>query len=288
LYGFWHSIGRRLFPYTAAVPGTFDIVALLVLGLVAGALGGLLGIGGSIIMIPVLTVVLQRDHQLSQAVAMIVNVFVALPAMFQHHRAKAVRWDIMARMLPAGILFIMLGVEASNHIRGEALKKLFAIFLIYMIGDNVHALISRRPEPQPHEHRIGWWTTSGIGGATGFMAGLLGIGGGNVAVPLLQRFSRLPLRQCIATTAAFMCVTASIGAVRKNLTLSHLLDAHGVPLDPRESLRIAAILAPTAVLGGLLGGRLTHALPLNAVRVAFILLLVWASAEMLGLVSFIK
>src|SRR5262245_18021046 len=74
--------------YTAAVLQPFDIVALLVLGLFAGALGGMLGIGGSVIMIPVLTVELRRDHQLSQAVAMIVNVFVSLPAVLQHRRAK--------------------------------------------------------------------------------------------------------------------------------------------------------------------------------------------------------
>src|SRR5436190_20919422 len=95
---------RSSIPYTAAVLQPFEIIALLVLGLVAGALGGMLGIGGSVIMIPVLTVVLRRDLQLSQAVAMIVNVFVSLPALLQHHPAKAVRWDMVGRMLPAAIV----------------------------------------------------------------------------------------------------------------------------------------------------------------------------------------
>ena len=270
------------FPYTAAMLPLHDIIALLILGLAAGALGGMLGIGGSVIMIPVLTVVLRRDHQLSQAVAMIVNVFVSLPALMQHHRANAVRWEIVGRMLPAGIASILIGVEASNHIRGDWLQKLFALFLIYMIVENVVQMVRKRPEPAPHEHRAGWPMSSLIGAATGFMAGLLGIGGGNIAVPLLQRFARLPLRQCIATTAAFMCVSAAIGAVRKNLTLPQL------GLDWHESLQIAAFLAPTAVIGGLFGGRLTHALPLNWVRLAFILLLAWASAEMLGLIRFVK
>jgi uncharacterized membrane protein YfcA len=113
----------------------------------------------------------------------------------------------------------------------------------------------------------------------------LGVGGGVIAVPLLQRVCRLPLRQCIATTAAFMCISASFGAVLKNLTLATLVDNAGVNLglDPWQSLSIAAALAPTAVLGGLVGGRLTHILPLNAVRVAFVLLMLWASATMLGL-----
>ena len=132
--------------------------------------------------------------------------------------------------------------------------------------------------------RTDWLPITLIGAATGYMAGLLGIGGGNISVPLLQRFARLPLRQCIATTAAFMCISASVGAVRKNLALPALTDSAGLPLglDWHESLRIAACLAPTAVLGGLIGGRLTHILPLRWVRLAFILLLAWAALDMLG------
>ena len=123
-----------------------------------------------------------------------------------------------------------------------------------------------------------------VGLVTGIVGGLLGIGGGNISVPLLQRFARLPLRQCIATTAAFMCISASVGAVRKNLALPALTDSAGLPLglDWHESLRIAACLAPTAVLGGLIGGRLTHILPLRWVRLSFILLLAWAALDMLG------
>src|SRR5688572_28197902 len=84
---------QAILPTLCRVPLTpFEIISLLALGLVAGALGGMLGIGGSIIMIPVLTLLLHRNHHVSQAVAMIVNVFVSFPAVWQHHRADAVRW----------------------------------------------------------------------------------------------------------------------------------------------------------------------------------------------------
>src|SRR6185503_12750298 len=159
---------------------------------------------------------------LSQAVAMIVNVFVALPAAVQHHRAKAIRWDIAAKMLPFGIVFILLGVESSNHFDGVALERLFGVFLLYMAVSNAIQLMKNRPEPHVDRQRAAWPIVGSVGAAAGFMAGLLGIGGGNIAVPLLQKLCRLPLRQCIATTAAFMCISASIGAVRKNLTLGHL------------------------------------------------------------------
>lgn len=273
---------RKLSHLSYTLPVTFiEVVELFALGLAAGLLGGLLGIGGSIIIIPLLTLLLHLNQHLSQAVAMITNVFVTVPALLQHHRAKAVRWDVMRRMLPLGLVGILIGVEASNRVDGELLKRFFGVFLIYMIVINVRQLLSRKPEPQLDQQRIDWLRVSSVGGTTGFMAGLLGIGGGNIAVPLLQRLANLPLRQCIATAAAFMCISASIGAIRKNMSLHQLTDAAGMPLDWQESVQIAAFIAPTAVLGGFIGAKLTHILPLHWVRMAFILLLIWACLDML-------
>ncbi|MCI0631288.1 MAG: sulfite exporter TauE/SafE family protein [Phycisphaerales bacterium] len=261
-----------------------QIIGLLALGLGAGALGGMLGIGGSILMIPVLTLLLNLNHHISQAVAMIVNVFVSLPALWQHHQAKAVRWDVMGKMLPFGIGFILVGVEASNQIDGEKLERMFGAFLLWVIWTNVYELIANQKEPELVEQRTTWTRVGLVGTLTGFMAGLLGIGGGIIAVPLLQRVCRLPLRQCIATTAAMMVITATIGSIRKNYTLSGLVEPGIGPDSWRQSLMIAAVLAPTAVIGGLVGGKLTHVLPLNWVRVAFILLMSWASLNMLGII----
>lgn len=252
---------------------------LIALGLAAGALGGMLGIGGSIIMIPVLTIILHHNVHLAQAVAMIINVCVSLPAMLQHHRAGAVRWRIVWRMLLPATVLILVGVEAGNHIDAARMQQIFGVFLVYVAIDNILRMLRKRAEPAPDQQRDDWWRCIVVGGIMGFWAGLLGVGGGIISVPLLQKICRLPLRQCIATTAACMCFSATLGAVRKNLALPEL------GLEPAESLRIAAFLAPTAVLGGLFGGRLAHVIPLNAVRVAFILLLLWSAAELLGVLA---
>jgi uncharacterized membrane protein YfcA len=264
-----------------------ELLNLGVLGLVAGALGGMLGVGGSIVMIPVLTLLLGRNQHLSQATAMIVNVFVAAPALWRHHRARAVRWDVMVRMLPFGTVFIIVGVETSNQVDAEALKKLFGLFLVYVIAFNVRRLFQDgRPGHDTHPAQIGWWRVGVVGVLMGLLAGLLGIGGGLIAVPLLQRVCRLPLRQSIATSSAVMCLTSVFGAYRKNATLEQLTDATGQLMGLRleDSLLIAACLTPTAIIGALIGAGLTHALPLRWVRVAFILLMSWASLNMLGLI----
>jgi uncharacterized membrane protein YfcA len=256
-----------------------ELWILIGLGLTAGVLGGLIGIGGSIVIIPVLTLLLGRDQHFSQASAMIINVFVAAAAVFQHNRAHAIRWKIALHMVPAGLLFIIVGVEVSNTLDGEMLQKIFGVFLVYVVAYNVVKLVrDGQPRDQRPQERADWRRVSATGGAMGLVAGLLGIGGGPVAIPLLQRLSYLPLRQSIATSSAVMVLTAAVGAARKNLTLVQVTDE---PL--RESLLTAACLAPTAVLGALIGAWLTHHLPVRWVRLAFTLLMVWASLDMLGI-----
>jgi hypothetical protein len=267
-----------------AVSPVTEALLLLLLGLGAGCLGGILGIGGSILMIPALGIILHRDQHLAQAAAMIVNLFVALPALILHHRAGAVRWSVAARMIPFAIVFIIVGVESSNLLAAKTLEAIFGAFLIYVIASNVRKLIDCSAEPHASAQRTGWLACSSVGAIMGFGAGLLGVGGGGIAVPLLQKVCNLPLRQCIATSTAVMCIAAAIGAVRKNATLTQHLDvATGVALSALDSLEIAAWLAPTAIVGGLMGAGLTHQLPLFWIRLTFILLMTWASLEMLGL-----
>lgn len=260
-----------------------EIASLVIVGLVVGVLGGLLGIGGSVIMIPVLTLIFRHNQHLSQAAAMIVNVFVAVPSGIQHHRETAVRWDVVWRALPAGLVFIIVGVELSNTMDGKVLQRIFGAFLLYVIYMNIVKLFSKDGEPEPHEHQVAWWRCSFVGTLTGFMAGLLGIGGGVVTVPLLQRVCKLPLRQCIATSAAIMVLTAIIGAIRKNMDLDHAPVVEDVALRWQDSVVIALCFIPTAIVGGWMGAKLTHTMKIGYVRLAFILLLCWATWQMLGL-----
>ncbi len=254
-----------------------------VVGLLAGVLGGMLGVGGSVVMIPGLTLFLGPAQHLYQATAMIANVFVAVPATIRHRRAGAMHGPALRGMLPAAVLFILVGVWLSNRavfagVDGELwLRRVFALFLAYVIGMNVHRLFDgsgRDGDPPVSEAEHVTTTRGGVVGAImGTVAGLLGIGGGAVAVPMQQVLLRLPLRSCIANSSAIICVSAAVGAVYKNLTL---------PGEYRwqTSLLIAALLAPSAFIGGRIGASLTHRLPLRQVRLAFVLLMFAAAWKM--------
>ncbi|MEM9252671.1 MAG: sulfite exporter TauE/SafE family protein [Planctomycetota bacterium] len=266
------------------------IAALVGVGLVAGTLGGLLGVGGSVVMIPALVILFGQDRvagmnqHLYQAAAMAVNVAVAVPAAWRHRRAGAMRWGVIQWLLPAALVMIFVGVGLSNLVTDPVwLGRLLACFLVYVIAMNVVKLLRRgaagrsdgvdKPGPLRGADR---WRAGGIGVAMGTTAGLLGLGGGGLAVPLMQTFLRLPLRVCIANATAVMCVTAGLGAMAKLATLPEGLSAG-------RALLIAAVLAPTAIAGGLIGASLTHRLPLRVVRVVFVLLMAAAAWRLAAL-----
>jgi len=256
------------------------IGAITSLGLIAGVLGGLLGVGGSVIMIPGLTLLLGRHQHLYQAAAMIANVAVSLPAAGRHYRAGAMVPRALAWMLPAALVFVLLGVWGSNLSvfagadGGIWLGRLLAVLLVYVIVLNVRRLVVPPVSGDGGEVPVSPGRATGVGTVMGATAGLLGVGGGSIAVPLQQVLLKLPLRACIANSSALICLSATLGAIYKNISLSQ----HGYGWG--QSLTLALILAPTCVLGGHLGAALTHKLPIRQVRLAFIVLMIAAAVKM--------
>lgn len=261
-----------------------EIIVLAFVGLLAGTLGGLFGIGGSLLMIPALAIVLGPNQHLYQAASMIVNIFVAAPSAYRHWRAGAVQWNVMGKLLPFAIVTIIVGVLVSDQFDGKVLQRIFGVFLLYVIAINLLRMFSPSDGETP-QTRVSWTRTGVVGSIMGFFAGLLGIGGGVLLVPLLQRVCNLPLRQCIATSSALMCLSAIFGALTKNMTISQHANAQDPSqvLSVGDSVSLAVWLIPTAILGGMLGATLTHTLPLKLVRAAFVVLLLWGSGRMLGL-----
>ncbi len=271
---------------------TADMVLVIVLGLVAGLLGGMLGVGGSVIMIPGLTWLFGTNQHLYQASAMIANVAVSVPAALRHFKAGAIVPEALKWMLPAALVSVLVGVWLSNldAFQGTSgqvqLKRVFAALLVYVIYVNVRRLIKPRPAGSP---LVGITPESGVtpprcgvvGTVMGTIAGFLGVGGGAIAVPLQQVVVRLPLRSCIANSAAIICISAAVGAVYKNASLAATgATFKGDPIHWKTSLAIALMLAPSCILGGHLGAVLTHKLPNRVVRVAFILLMIVAALKM--------
>ena len=250
-----------------------------VIGLIAGLLGGLLGVGGSLIIIPGLVLYLSytaggyhgHDQHLLQAAAMICNVFVAAPSVLAHYRAKAILPAVVVLLVPSALAGILLGVFVSNSPsfakeNGVYLAMALVVFLLYVIGYNLWRLsgtkdLSKSFDPKK---QLPAWRVLAVGLPVGFVAGLLGIGGGALCVPAQQLFLKIPLRRAIANSATTIVCVSAFGATYKNLTLP----GHGIPVW--NSIALALTLIPTAMIGSYLGARLTHTLPRRVLRLVFV------------------
>lgn len=260
------------------------ILLTSVIGFGAGVFGGMLGIGGSIIMIPLLTLVHGPNQQLYQAAAMIVNVPVAASATIKHAIKGIIRGNVVKALLPTALVGIVIGVTLSNLISTDWLQIVFAVFLGYIgISELFRLLVKRRGRedtptssnsPPP---RLG---ISFIGGFNGVIAGLLGIGGGVILIPLLRRFCKLDMKTAIAASSMTMLITATVGATYKNLALPELRAPDGSALEIGQSLIIAGSMFPTAFIGSYIGAGLTHRLPIQSIKMVFAILVLIAAVRM--------
>ena len=263
-----------------------EYLILSLIGLFAGGVGGLLGVGGSIIMIPAMTEIFGPQQHLYQSAAMIVNFFVVVPAVIQHRRAGAVNKSTVARIMPLALVAVVLGVVASElpFFRGSGEAKLrgvFGLFLFCVASNEFCRLIRPIEEPAPLaannpsiSPRLSWRLAAAVALPVGFIAGLLGIGGGLVAVPLQQRLLKIPIRNAIANSAALIIATSIVGATSKNYAFM------SSPTGNLKPLLYAAVLIPTAIIGSYVGAHLTHRVPMRTVKIGFFLLLATAAIRL--------
>jgi len=260
-----------------------DIAVLLCVGLIAGGLGGLLGIGGSIIMIPAMAVLLKWDFHLAQAIAMTVNPVVALFATLKHHRNKNVSWQTTKYVLPIATVTICFAAWLSNRIQSGWLELSFGIFLLWVLWNQVSSLRGKATTIHANTSQtpIRYATTGGI---TGTMAGFLGIGGGLIQVPLLNRLCGLKMKQAIGTSSSIMFITAICGATVKVFSLPSATNSAGelAGLQAIDALTHSFWLIPGAIIGAWFGAILTNIMPVRVIRIIFAILVAFASYKMIA------
>lgn len=242
-----------------------SIAPYLGFGLFGGAIGGLLGVGGSIGFIPLATIFLAPDKQQLQGAAMITNVVVALTAYRRYRRAGTTDWTLARRIVPAAIVAVLAGVATSLVVEAPVFRVLFAAFLFAIAAREFVQLARGAADGSAAGHELRAPLPAVIGGVMGYLAGLLGIGGGVVGIPLMRAWGGLEMKRAVVTSICTMVPLTAVGASLKALTLWNTeLPGGGSAIVP--TLAIAACLVPTAIVGSWLGASLNLRVTGKAVR----------------------
>jgi uncharacterized membrane protein YfcA len=250
-------------------------------GLLAGFLAGYLGIGGGLVLVPVLSWIFARDPaiadravQMAVATSLSTMLFTSMSSLLAHHRRGAISWGLVRQMAPGLLAGALLGSFIADAIGNEALGNVFGVFAlligVQMLSGNRH--LGNRPLP-------GAPAVSATGFGIGTLSSLLGIGGGSMTVPwLLWHGQRV--QNAIATAAACGYPIAIAG------TLGFIFlgeGASGTVSLGYVHLPALAGVAFFSIFGAPLGAAAVHrSSPLLAKRFFAAFLLVVAAKMLLG------
>jgi uncharacterized membrane protein YfcA len=243
-------------------------------GLVSGLLAGLLGVGGGIVIVPVLFSIFPL-FDIPEAVQMKLAVGTSLATIIptsiqsaRKHFAKGTMDVPLLKSLVPSICFgVLLGTLLGVVVRGAAHTAVFAVIAaavaVNMAFTGVDWRLRERFPAGVARHAIGTF----IGGVSAMM----GIGGGTVGVPILSMFGA-PIRSAVATASAFG-VIISIPA-----TIGFVYGGWGNTLLPPLSLGYVnligfALIVPSSLIAAPWGVRLAHSIPPLALKRAFALFL---------------
>ena len=109
------------------------IAIAVAVGLVAGVISGVLGVGGGTISIPAMVLLLGVEQHTAQGVSLAAMMFTALVGAFIHYRQGNVKLSAVFLLIPGAVAFSFLGAWAAGHVSAEWLTRAFAIFLL-LIG----------------------------------------------------------------------------------------------------------------------------------------------------------
>ena len=230
---------------------TIIVVALAVLvGLSLGLLGG----GGSILVVPLLTYVAGLDPREAIATSLFVVGATSFVSMIGHARKGNVQWRTGLIFGAAGMVGAFLGGLAGGHIPGTILMVAFALMMIATAGAMIKGRKNRDGQSQTHDHPL--WRILLDGLVVGAATGLVGAGGGFLVVPALVLLAGLPMTAAVGTSLLVIAMKSFAGLA-------------GYMTSVSLNWPLVAAVTAAAIVGSFIGLRLSSVVPEKALRKGF-------------------
>lgn len=258
-----------------------EFIIYVIIGALTGIFAGLLGIGGGMIVVPALALLFEHFHigahynvQFASGTSLAIMIFTSLATIYRNHQLKRIYYPALKQTIGWVLVTIILGAVVARFLHGDIIAVIFAgmllILLIKMLKQdsyhkyNAETLASNISVHIPRKKAFYY------GCIIGLKSGLLGIGGGAIAIPYLTRY-KVPIKIACATTSAMTLPIAVVGCICYMIT--------GLTGGMHQSMSTGYIywpavvlIAPASMIASKFGTKLASILSPKSIRLIFILL----------------
>ena len=243
---------------------TFDIAVILlyvITGSAAGFSAGLLGIGGGLIIVPVLFYIFsaqgfQDQYLMHMALATSLSTIIitSISSTLAHHKKNAVLWRIVVTLTPGIAIGAWSGANYASDLDTAILKPVFGVFEIL-----VAILMFSQYQSTRHNFSVNTVRAFFGGNLIGAISSIVGIGGGTLTVPFLH-WHNIAIKNAIATSAACGLPIAAIGTASYIWSSQHLVASSVLPSGSIGFVQPIAFLfiSLSSFIFAPLGARLAH------------------------------
>jgi uncharacterized membrane protein YfcA len=242
------------------------VIGSILIGLAGGAASGLLGIGGGVVLVPLLTKFRQLPQKVAHGTSLAILVFTAIAAALAYRAHEHIDLLLAAWLALGATLCAPLGARMTTRMTSQELRRWFGLLIVFV---GIRMFMLHLPEgrwlAQPGV--LGIACAIGTGCVVGWLSGLMGVGGGTILVPILtllfgieqHHAQGISLFMVIPTAISGAWTHTKLGNVRRDLVLP-----------------IAAASIVSAIAAAVIANRL----PAPVLKVAFGALLVWMGSSM--------
>jgi uncharacterized membrane protein YfcA len=205
----------------------FELVFLILLGVLIGLVASMVGVGGGVFIVPILSILFEFTSQQAAGTSLGVIIFTSLASTYAYSRQKRIDYKIGLSFSVLAVPGAILGAYLTNFISSQMLGIIFGLFLIFVaIRMAVNLKI---PLPKASKVSVRWHRKlvdsdgkvfeydsnillgSFLAFFGGFSSGFLGMGGGSVMVPILHLVTNLPIHLAVATSMFIMIFSTTAG-----------------------------------------------------------------------------
>lgn len=256
--------------------GAFLLIGLCTVGLLSGFIAGLIGIGGGVLIVPFLYFLYGHPEwshfwfpedlhvTVAHATSLLVIFPTAIRGTLSYSKAGLIAWEVVIPVAVAAVVGGVIGARIAMVASAELLKALFGAFLIASASQ----MVFRRAHAPGGPLRTNLVATSATGLAVGVLSGMMGVGGGVLALPLLMYVLHLDVRRAAATSLAI------VGAAAFSSLTTYALGGADPILMPAGSIGYVHLIAAAPILIGSviavpLGTRMNQKLDATALKYIF-------------------